>query len=298
MDMVRPWLAPAALLLAATLGGYGVKAVVVRRLRALFEKTETRLDDLLLEALGRHLPLWFVLAGLAAATQAAPLAAAHQSLIQRVVVAGFFVSVTLALSKFASGAVRLYAVEFTASTAATSLAENLVRIAVIAMGAMLLLSNLGISITPVLTALGVGSLAVALALQDTLSNLFSGIHIVGSRMIEVGDYIKLDSGQEGFVVDIGWRTTCIRELPNNLILIPNAKLSQAVITNYQRPEPELAVIVEMGIAYGSDLGKAERVAMEVGPYGVSSHSCASTPSRIPPSTSRWSCAPRPSRTAT
>ncbi|MDD5656121.1 MAG: mechanosensitive ion channel family protein, partial [Elusimicrobia bacterium] len=129
--------------------------------------------------------------------------------------------------------------------------------------AMLLLSNLGISITPILTALGVGSLAVALALQDTLGNLFAGIHVVASDMVEVGDYIKLDTGQEGYVVEVGWRAARIRELGDNIVILPNMKLAQAVVINYHRPEKELAVLIQAGVARASDLALVERTTVEV-----------------------------------
>ncbi|MBI4248274.1 MAG: mechanosensitive ion channel, partial [Elusimicrobia bacterium] len=220
-----PWIGPAAILISAMICGYLAKFLLLKRLKSWAERTRSGLDDLLLDAVSRHLLLWFMLGAASAAAQVSPLADNRQAIIHKIVVIGFFISVTLAVSKFARGLVRVYSVRFTASAAATTLTENLSSLAVLGMGAMLLLSNLGISITPILTALGVGSLAVALALQDTLSNLFAGIHIVASRLVEVGDYIKLDSGQEGYVVDVGWRATRIRELPNNIVIIPNSKLS-------------------------------------------------------------------------
>lgn len=264
MEALKDWFAPIGLLLLATLGGILARAVLRRRVKRAAARTRTRLDDLLVDAVERYVPLWFVLAGLAAAVPASPLAARYEGLIKPYVVkAGLLITVTLAAARFGSRGVALYAPRFSTSAVATSMAGNLVRVGVIAMGALLLLANLDVQITPILTALGVGSLAVALALQDTLSNLFAGMHIVASRMLEVGDYIRLDSGQEGFVVDVGWRFTRLREAPDNEIVIPNAKLSQAIVVNYQKPAPEGNVIVPMGVAYGSDLAKVEKVTLEV-----------------------------------
>lgn len=262
-EVLRPWIFPGVILCGASLAGYCVKIFFLSRLKALFERTPSELDDLFLGAVRGHVFVWIFLAGLAAAAQAAPLSADAQGLVHKLIVVGFFISVTAAASKFLCAAARLFAVKFTASAAASALTENLVRIGVLAMGGMLLLSNLGISIAPVLTALGVGSLAVALALQDTLSNFFAGIHVVVSRMIEVGDYIKLDSGQEGYVVDVGWRATRIRELPNNLVIIPNSKLSQAVVINYHQPDLETAVLVQVGVSYDSDLAVVEKTTVAV-----------------------------------
>ena len=137
------------------------------------------------------------------------------------------------------------------------------RIIVFIIGILIILHSLGISITPILTALGVGGLAVALALQDTLSNLFAGLHIILTRQIKPGDYIKLETGEEGYVVDITWRNTTIRELPNNYIIIPNLKLAQAIVKNHYLPDREISVTVQLGVSYDSDLEKVERVTIEV-----------------------------------
>jgi len=126
-----------------------------------------------------------------------------------------------------------------------------------------MMNQLGVSIAPILTALGVGGLAVALALQDTLGNLFAGIHIILSRQVHVGDYIKLDTGAEGTVADINWRNTTIRAQANNLVVIPNSKLASAIVTNFQMPEPEQSLVIPVGVAYGSDLAKVEQVTIEV-----------------------------------
>ena len=100
-----------------------------------------------------------------------------------------------------------------------------------AFGLLIVLNNLGISLTAVWTTLGVGSVAVALALQDTLSNFFAGVYLRLDNPIRIEDYIKLESGEEGFVVQQGWRSTRIRTLPNNIVIVPNAKLASAIVTN-------------------------------------------------------------------
>jgi small-conductance mechanosensitive channel len=115
-----------------------------------------------------------------------------------------------------------------------------------------------------LTALGVGGLAVALALQDTLSNLFAGLQIIGSRQMRTGDYVKLDSGEEGFVRDVTWRNTIIEAPANNTIVVPNSKLASMVYVNYNLPLDEVAVLVQVGVSYSSDLARVESVTREVG----------------------------------
>jgi small-conductance mechanosensitive channel len=128
---------------------------------------------------------------------------------------------------------------------------------------IIILDRLNIKITALLASLGVASLAVALALQDTLSNLFSGFYIAADRPVKVGDYVKLDTGDEGFVENIGWRTSRIRMLANNLIIIPNNKLASSIIINFEKPTSDMGLVIPCGVAYGSDLEKVEKTAMEV-----------------------------------
>ena len=144
----------------------------------------------------------------------------------------------------------------------TGLGQTIVRFATIAVGTLVVLSTLGLTVTPILTALGVGGLAVALALQDSLANFFAGIHLLADRPIAVGDYVKLDSGVEGYVLDIGWRSTHIRTLPNNVVVIPNQTMAKAIITNFNLPEPRMSLLVPVSVSYQADPDQVERVLVE------------------------------------
>lgn len=144
-----------------------------------------------------------------------------------------------------------------------SILNNIVRISVYVLGFLIILESAGISVTPILTALGIGGLAVALALQDTLSNLFAGLYILISKNINIGDYISLENNEEGYITDISWRTTTVRSVTNKLIVMPNSKLAASQITNFDLPDQENSVIVNIGVAYNSDLKKVEAVTLEV-----------------------------------
>jgi small-conductance mechanosensitive channel len=104
--------------------------------------------------------------------------------------------------------------------------------------------------------------AVALALQETLSNFFAGIHLLIEQPIRVGDFIKLESGQEGYVADIGWRTTRIRMLPNNMVILPNSKLTQSIVTNYYLPEPRMALLLPISVSCKADPERIEHILVE------------------------------------
>jgi small-conductance mechanosensitive channel len=128
------------------------------------------------------------------------------------------------------------------------------------------LNGLGVEIRPMLAALGVGGLAVALALQEPLSNLFAGLFVTMAGQIRIGDFVRLDSGLEGRVVDFNWRSTSL-EVAGGTAVVPNAKLAQATVTNYNLPTPDVLVSVDVVVDYASDVAAVEtlilRVAREV-----------------------------------
>ena len=128
---------------------------------------------------------------------------------------------------------------------------------------VIVLENLGISLTGVWTTLGVGSVAVALALQETLSNFFAGFYLLADRPVAHGDYIKLDSGQEGYVQRIGWRSTSLRTLGNNTVVIPNSTLAKAVVTNYSAPEKPMSYSLPVSVSYGTDPKRVETILVEI-----------------------------------
>lgn len=145
----------------------------------------------------------------------------------------------------------------------SGLAVGMVRGAVMAIGAMVIFSILGISITPILTALGVGGLAVALALKDTLENLFAGIYLITDRTIRVGDVVKLESGQDGVVDDIGWRTIRIRTFNNTTIILPNIKLAQSLVTNFCIPNQKFGTSFTFMVGPDNDPDKVESIVSEI-----------------------------------
>ena len=104
---------------------------------------------------------------------------------------------------------------------------------------------------------------MALALQETLANLFAGIVIILSKQLRPNDFVQLSSGEQGYVEDISWRNTTIRSLPNNMIIVPNAQLSSSIVTNYYQPEQQMSVLIPVGVSYASDLEHVERVSVEV-----------------------------------
>jgi small-conductance mechanosensitive channel len=145
----------------------------------------------------------------------------------------------------------------------TDLSILVIRALFAILATIIVLENLGISLTAIWTTLGVGSVAVALALQETLSNLFAGLYLLADQPVSPGDYIKLDSGQEGYVLRIGWRSVTMRTQSNNAVFVPNSMMAKAVIINYSLPELQVSVSIPVHVAYGSDPSRVEKVLLEV-----------------------------------
>ncbi|HZD18451.1 MAG TPA: mechanosensitive ion channel family protein [Actinomycetota bacterium] len=256
--------------LVETVAWLGGAVVVGLFLRFMFGRLERRAgatrwsgDEVLYAALADLALSGAVAVGAWATILALPLREGVRDIAERALVAALILLATVIVARLGARLIRAAALGRPGVAQSSSIFVNITRLVVFAVGFLVFLQTLGVSIAPLLTALGVGGLAVALALQDTLSNLFAGIHILASKKVQPGDFIRLDSGEEGYVVDINWRNTWIRQLPNNMVLVPNARLASAIVTNYYRPERELAVLLDVGVDYESDLAEVERVTMDV-----------------------------------
>ena len=141
--------------------------------------------------------------------------------------------------------------------------QRFVPLVVYTVGVLLSLDLMGVSVTPLIAGLGIAGIAVALALQPTLGNLFSGTYLAIEGELNEGDFVELDGGPSGFVVDVGWRSTKIRDRFNNMILIPNSQLVDSTLTNYYSYSKVMTVLVACGVSYESDLAQVEEITLEV-----------------------------------
>ncbi len=238
------------------------RKVMFRFLHRWAKKTETTLDDLLLAAVRVPSMYWCIAAGLYLSIGTSELPAPYVTYSFKAIHVLVILSVTLVAANASARLITYSIQKAEIPIPLTGLSQAVIKGSILTIGLLIVLGTLGVSITPLITALGVGGLAVALALQDSLSNLFSGIHILMEKPIRVGDFIKLESGQEGIVKDIGWRTTRILMRPNNLVIIPNNKLAQSVLTNYSLPEKQMALQIPVSVSYESDPDQIEKVLVE------------------------------------
>ena len=173
-------------------------------------------------------------------------------------------TLTRVVSRTLSGVIDFYTMRSDQNMPKTTLLNNVINFVIYAMGVLIVLQYYGISVAPILTALGVGGMAVALALQDTLANVFSGMHLILSKQIRLDDYVRLSTGEEGKVTDITWRFTTLQSVSNNVVVVPNQNISKAMITNYSMPRQDITVSIAIGVSYDSDLEKVEAVCIMVG----------------------------------
>lgn len=173
-------------------------------------------------------------------------------------------SITRVAARTINGFISLHIESSQQKLPKTTLLNTILNVVIYAMGVLVVLQYYGISIAPILTAMGVGGMAVALALQETLANIFSGLHLILSKQLRLDDYIKLSTGEEGRVTDITWRfTTIVPAGGGNMIVIPNQKIASSIITNYSMPRKDIVISIPVGVAYDSDLDKVERVTLDV-----------------------------------
>jgi small-conductance mechanosensitive channel len=260
---------PAVLFAAVVASGWLFRRVLFARLRRWADSTPTNIDNILIDSLHGPFLLWVLILAIHMATEYSALPRGVTRWSGKLLLALWITSFTLVLSRLSGRMVRVYAARLEGNLPVGTLTQVLARLIIGILGFLTLLQQVfEVDIRAILAALGVGGLAVALALQDTLSNLFAGFYVSVARQIRIGDFVKIDAGQSGYVQDIGWRSTTLRELSGNFIFIPNNKLSQSIVTNYDLPEKRVGIGITVPVAYDSDPGQVERLLTEVASAAV------------------------------
>lgn len=275
------WILPAALLAGGVLLGLILEYGAMRRVRAKVEETRWDWAELLVDAVRGMVFLWAAVAGVYASRQAATLPDILATAVDKLVVVALGLSFTIVGARLAAAAIRGWARTTEGALPSTSLLQNVARILVFVLGAFLILQNLGIQVGALVASLGIGGLAVALALQDTLSNLFAGFQIILARQVRNGDFVRLDTGEEGYVTDIKWRNTTIKSrIDDHEVVVPNAKLANAIVTNFDLPSRPFWVRIEVGVSYDSDLERVEEVTLEVAREVIEAFDLEETPEPV------------------
>lgn len=256
-------LAPTLTAVIATIFMFVLRYLSIYLLRRWMKKRGTKINELIVGVLKVPSIYWCIAIGLYVGIEISELPRRYILYADKTIAIILIFSVTIALANLFVKIFENYIQKSNITVPATGIVFGVFKGAVVAAGIFVIFNVLGISITPLITALGVGGLAVALALKDTLSNLFAGLHMIASTEIRPGDYIKLGSGEEGTIRDITWRSTSILSPGQNIIIVPNAKVATATITNYNVPDSEVSFTVQVSAPYAGDLEKIEAVTLEV-----------------------------------
>lgn len=261
----NPWIQSAAIFVLSLVATVVVLWLLRIVLRKLVNRTKTELDDIVVKASRNAISYTIPVIGIMAALSPFDL---QNPVPQRVLYSLVIILLTRSLVRLVTELLRYLQQSWINRTQSKiydglfPLFRNAIKTVIIILAILLVLGEWDVKIGPLLGALGIGGLAVGLALNSSLSNIFGGIQLILDRSISVGDKIMLESGEVGVVWDIGLRSTKLRTYDNELISIPNAQLSNARVKNYTKPDTSIRVTVDFGVAYGSDIGQVKLVVLD------------------------------------
>jgi len=264
MKFLYEWGIPSAGFLIWIVLTFIIVPAFIRYLRRKADQTQRVFDKVFSSVLGTPLILFILVLGLKLFLDAIPpVPAKWDKYTDAALLILFALAVYLFVDKLMIEVLRRYGKKSEMITSSEGIVRAVYRSIILIFIFLIILDSLKITITPFIASLGIGGVVVGLAMQDTLSNFFSWAYIVSNKPIRVGDYIQFEAGKEGYVDRIGWRNLRVRTLSNNILIVPNNKLVSSHVTNFYLPEPELAVLVNVGVAFQSDLEKVEKVTIEV-----------------------------------
>ncbi len=250
---------PLSIFLGGTLLGLTVEILLLRKL----SKKEGKNYEFFISAMRYMITLSFAVASIYATIHFITMDRTLFHFLRNTLHIIMMLLGTIIVARLVTGFMKMYIKGTEGISSIPTIFINLVKLLIFMVGLTIILDFLGVSITPIITAMGVGGLAVALALQGTLANLFSGLHVIASGKIRQGDYIKLSTGEEGYVTDMTWRDTTVSMSSENLIIIPNSKLASASVTNYSLPDNRMVFTAQVPVDYESNLKKVEDVTTSV-----------------------------------
>lgn len=261
MNQIEIWLWPVLIFFGSLIALSFGWLMLHKRLEKWASKTESQLDDQIIEFLKHPVRVGIFLVSLQLFFQYSPLGGQSDILktITQIIMIFMFTSVI--------GKTAHLVLDSKLSTAGLDVTtrtffRNAMWAIIVSIAGLVTLDTLGVSITPLLASLGVGSLAVGLALQDTLSNFFSGIYIIADKPCRVNDFIRVDSETEGHVIKIGWRSTHLRLLNDNIVVVPNSKLATAQLINYDLNGQECIISLTVGVSYNANLDQVESLTVK------------------------------------
>lgn len=231
--------------------------------------TKTTVDDEILRIIRKSIPIGIIIVGLYFALMSLSFIAVYSLYLKNAFMIIIVIFAASTIIKIINIVTRWYGEKIALKTETRldeqfiSVFRHSINIFIYFIAFIIIVDYLDIEISPFIATLGIGGIAIAFALQESLSNFFAGFYLSVDRPVRVGDFIKLETGDEGYVEEIGWRSSKIRLLANNLLIVPNSKFAQSTIVNYDRPTKDMGLVIPLSVSYNSDLEKVEKVTIDV-----------------------------------
>lgn len=243
--------------------------IVEKIMLKLTMKTKTNIDDILLKKTSKPITFIVLLIGLRLAIEELPISQTLEDLIYKIVLSfvilfsAYLVYVVIDLLIIRAWKKFSKKTKSDLDDSIVNLVHGFMKGIWIIASILYLLDYWGVKIGPFLAGLGIAGIAIAFALQSSLSNIFGGISMILDRSVRVGDLVYLDDGvTKGKIMHIGLRSTRIQTFDNEIIIIPNGKLAESKIQNVALPEPKVRVVIPFSVAYGSDIEKVRKVVLK------------------------------------
>src|SRR4030066_294877 len=236
--LTKNWLyivVPLVIFLATYVVGLWVRRIVYRAFNRWAAAGKWEGSQLIIQTTRTHFIYWFLILGAFIAIQVSKLDFSGKVLADKILASLFVFSLTWVVVSLSIKILKLYIGKVPRLQSSEPLIVNVVRVTIAVVGALILLDVWGAPTTPIILLLAAVILVAALAFRDVIANLFSGFQLAQGEQIKAGDFIKLESGESGYVTDVTWRSTQIRGLDGNLVMIPNSRLLQSTVVNYGRP---------------------------------------------------------------
>ncbi len=258
---------PIGIILGSVLVGFMLRGVVGWWVKRIITRVGLAKSSQFSLIIRRPFLYWSILLGIEITLRMVPVAPWAMPYIEPCLWGGFIIILSQTLARIATQVIAIRS-ETHRHAPSSTLILKITQFSIYFIGIILVLNSFGVNIAAIIAALGIGGLALALALQDTLSNIFAGIYITIAGQIGVGNYIKISDAKfvepaEGFVVDISWRTSTLRRLDGNMVVLPNNVLSQATVVNYTLPDTLCHISMKISVDTSADTLLVQTILQEV-----------------------------------
>ncbi|MEM5801503.1 MAG: mechanosensitive ion channel family protein [Candidatus Aenigmatarchaeota archaeon] len=236
--------------------------------KKISERTKTEVDDIIIKRWSGPINLLLFVASAYLALKEITLPQNTYNTIEHILFTVFSLTIAYIIYVFFDVTFIRFGKKISEKTETTmddtllNIAHSSLKAAFIVIAILYTLSIWGIEISPILASLGIAGIAVALALQQTLSNVFAGIALIMDKTIRVGDIVKLDTGEMGEIYSISLRSVRIKTFDNEMIIIPNTVVANAKIQNLLQPDPTVRVNIDFSVEYGTDPEYVKRIVLE------------------------------------